>query len=189
MPAERVEEGRVELLEDLLLATFHEPCPVVTAHELVREAVVAYLAALALLDQVLEVLGDLLGVVFGVDRVRERRHGARHGVERRAGPAEREVVVVGEAVEVFLRLLREAGVHAPERGRQLRERLEDALVAEVLRHEREEIRLGVLETESVEQPPDVRLRDRHVRRRRPERQPANERGNNDVFHRGDLLKG
>ena len=45
--------------------------------------------------------------------------------------------------------------------------LENALVAEVVRHERHEIGLRVLEAEPVEKPSEVRLRDRHIRR--PER--------------------
>ena len=134
---------------------------------LVREAVVADLAAVARLDQVFEVLRDLLGVFVRVKFLRERRHGARHGVERGADFPEREVVVVGEAVELLLRLVGEARVNAREGWRDFHERLENALVAEVVRHERHEVGLRVLEAEPVEKPSEVRLRDRHIRR--PER--------------------
>ena len=168
MPAERAEERDVELLEKLPPVLLREPAPPVPVHQLVREAVVTDFAAVAHLDQVLEVLRDLLGVFVRVKLLRERRHGAGHGVERRAGFPEGEVVVVGEAVELLLRLVGEARVDAREGRRDLRERLEDTLVAEVLRHDREEIRLGILEPESVEQPADVRFCYRHVRRRRAE---------------------
>ena len=186
VPAERVGERRVELLEYLLLAVFHEPAPVIAAHEFVREAVEADLAAVTRLDQVFEVLGDLLGVFVRVDPVRERGHRARNGVERGAGLPEREVVVVGEAVELLLRLVGEARVDAPEGRRQLRERLEDALVAEVVRHERHEVGLRMLETEPAEEPAEVGFLDRHVSRRRAERQARGKSCKHHRFHNGNL---
>ena len=105
--AEGVKESGVELLEEFgsdgkrRLVARCEPSPPVPVHQLVRKAVVAYLAAVALPDEVFEVCRDLFGVFRRVHVLREGGHGAGNGVERRPRLAEGQVIVVGEAVKLL----------------------------------------------------------------------------------------
>ena len=84
-----------------------EPAVVGADRKLVRRSVVADLGAFALFHQILKPHGDCLGIHVGVKVFGDRRHPARHEIERGAREAESGVVVVGESVH---RLLGPVGV-------------------------------------------------------------------------------
>ena len=184
VPAEGMEERRVVGLVEIPLLLAGKPAPALARHQFVRQAVVADLAAGTDVDEVGEVLRDLLGIRLRIQRVGQDRHRTRHGVERCLRATEREVVVVRKRIKLLFRRIRETRVDAGEARRKLAERLQDALVAEVLRHDAEEVRLRVLEAKPVEEPAEVGLRDRDVRRRGGHgRHGADARKEEKPFHR------
>ena len=128
-----------------------------TDRKLVRETVVADLRALPLLHEVLQSRGDGLAVVRGVEVLRDHGHAPGHDVERRAGGAEGGVIVVGEAVHRLARPVPVAGEHARVGGGDFAERLQDALVAELLGHDRRHRGFGIVEPEPAPQPALGRL--------------------------------
>ena len=144
------------------LLLVRKPVPSVARHQFVCQTVVAYLATVAHLDKVAEILRDILGIRLWVERVRQGGHRAWHGIERRPRTTEREVIVVRKRVKLFPRRVREARVDPRKTWRELMERLQNALVTEVLRHDAQKVRFRVLETEPVEQPAEIGFRDRDV---------------------------
>ena len=177
-------EGALHLAVDLgvLVPVLREPGVGRPHRKLVREAVVADLRALPLLHEVFEARGDGFAVRLRVEVVRDHRHAPGHEVERRARTAEGRVVVVGETVHRLARPVPVAGEHARVRRRDLAERLEDALVAELVRHDRRHRGLGVVETEPAPQPALAGLCEHDAAFRRQTRaRPRNGHGEKAYF--------
>ena len=158
-------ECRVERAAQLFVdvAVRREPAPRRAGRHLVRKRVVADLHAHAHLDEVVEPRGDVLAVALEVEVVRDDRHAPRHEVERRARPAERRVVVVGERVHRLPRPVGKARENTRIGRRDLAEGLQHALVAEFVRHQRQHRRLRVVEPEAAPEPTHARLRQRDLR--------------------------
>ena len=166
MSAECIVQRLVELLEKIHLLLEPEIPPLVAAHQFVRQAVEADLPAVALLDEIFKRLRNALGVRFNIELVRERWHRSADSVDRRVALAESLVVVVREPVKRLLRLAVHPDIHARKGRRKLAERLDNALVAELVRHQRRQTRLRVLETEAREKPRHLRTLNDYIRHER-----------------------